>query len=194
MRLHKSIYLILSLIAAGTLVVAGCDSLGSDSGGRIRVEMTDAPLDDVAEARITIQRVELLSDDGAVITLSDEDQDFNLLELQNGLTATLADVEVPEDEYNQIRILVDEDATLVFNDGSEEELKVPSGSQTGIKVLFPSFEINDESDLVVLTIDFDVEDSFVDAGASGKFLFKPVIKPKKMEVNGEEEDLDEDDD
>ena len=192
MRSHKGFYLFLSLLTAGTLLVAGCDSIGSDGSGRIRVEMTDAPLDDVAEARITIQRVELLSDDGAVITLSDEDMDFNLLELQNGITATLADVEVPEDEYSQIRVLVDEDAKLIFNDGSEEQLKVPSGSQTGIKILFPSFEINDESDLVVLTIDFDVEDSFVDAGASGKFLFKPVIKPEKMEVNGEVEDLDDD--
>jgi len=169
----------------------GCDAFQSDGGGRLRVELTDAPLDDVMEARVTIERLELLADDGDVITLSDDDMEFNLLELRNGLTAELADVEVPEGDYSQLRILVDEEATLVFNNGSEEILKVPSGSQTGIKVLFPSFTFTDEND-VVLTVDFDAARSFVQSGGNGKYIFKPVLKAEKIVVDGDEEELDED--
>jgi hypothetical protein len=182
---------ILSFIVAVVLFAAGCDAFTSDSSGRLRVELTDAPLDDVAEARVVIERLELLADDGEVITISDEDMEFDLLELRNGLTAELADVEVPDGDYSQLRILVDEEAMLVFDDGSEEILKVPSGSQTGIKVLFPSFTINDDTE-VVLTIDFDAARSFVQSGGSGKYIFKPVIKPERIVIDGNEEELDED--
>ena len=191
MRSNIGLTYILPLLIAGSLL--GCDALQSDGGGRLRVELTDAPLDDVMEARVTIERLELLGDDGDVITLSDDDMEFNLLELRNGLTAELADVEVPEGDYSQLRILIDEEATLVFSDGSEEILKVPSGSQTGIKVLFPSFTISSEND-VVLTVDFDAARSFVQSGGSGKYIFKPVLKAEKIVVDGDEAELDDDDD
>lgn len=166
----------------------GCDTAGLQNGsGTIRVLMTDAPIDNVAEAHVTIRRVELVGEAGIVV-LSDEDQEFDLLELQNGLTTDLAFEEVPSGEYHQLRIIVAEEATLVFKDGSTTMLKIPSGAQTGIKINLPEFEIDGDADAAEILVDFDASKSFVKAGASGKWIFKPVIHAERIAVNGEELD------
>ncbi len=182
----------LFLAAAFVLLLAGCDTSAlteSATSGTVRILMADAPLDDVAEARVTIQRVELVGE-GGVVVLSEEEQEFDLLELQNGITADLALEEVPSDNYHQLRIIVAEEATLVFKDGTESTLKIPSGAQTGIKINIPEFEIDDGADEAEILIDFNVAESFVKAGRSGKYIFKPVIHAESTVVNGEE--LDED--
>ena len=172
--------------------LAGCDSLADADAplGRVQVLLTDAPLDGVAEANVTITRVELVGADSlAPVVLADSAQGFNLLELQHGVTAPLADVAVPAGRYQQLRLVVANDAELVLHDGSTKPLKVPSGATSGIKILLPDFEIDDENDVVSMTIDFDASRSFVEAGASGKVLFKPVLKPLSLTVNGAEQDL-----
>ncbi len=54
----------------------------------------------------------------------------------------------------------------------------------------PVFEIEGNDDLVVITIDFDAEDSFVKAGNSGKYIFRPVLKPLSIKINGEMSAID----
>lgn len=186
----------LPLLFTGLLAVAvlltGCDGLsGSDTEGRMVVRMQDNP-DDILEAWVTIERLELVGEDGVVL-LSDEVQDYDLLTLQDGVTATLADTPVPAGTYSQLRIIVAEESEVLLQD--EETLvtlKVPSGTETGIKVLLSEFEIASDADLVEVLVDFDVAASFVKAGASGKYIFKPVIKPLTLEVNGIQEDLSDD--
>ncbi len=184
-----------AVVVAVAVVLAGCDVLSSSDPveGQMRVLMTDAPAD-IAEAHVTIVRVELVGGEGGPLVLSDEHQEFDLLTLQDGVTAELADVTIPEGSYHQLRIIVDEEAYLLFEDGSETTLKVPSGTETGIKIQLPEFDIADDSDAVEVLVDFDVEQSFVWAGASGKYLFKPVIKPEYIEINGVFNDLSDDDD
>jgi hypothetical protein len=54
------------------------------------------------------------------------------------------------------------------------ELKVPSGYQTGIKIV-KGFSIN-PNQTTELILDFDASRSVVKAGSSGKWLLKPTIK------------------
>jgi hypothetical protein len=175
----------LTVFIAGAVLLTGCDAfLGSSQvEGQLRVLMTDAPKD-IVEANVTIERVELVGGGQGVLVLSNEEQSFNLLELQDGVTAELADVSTPEGSYGQLRIIVNEEAHIVLEDESEYTLKVPSGAQTGIKMSVPEFEIADDDDAVEILVDFDVEESFVYAGATETYIFKPVIKPVYIEVNG----------
>ena len=188
-------------------VTAGCDSAGSsefEGEGSLELLLTDAPFpyEHVDEANVTISRVEIVrgavedttasgapEDESAVVTLVDSTQQYNLLELQDGVTALLAEAELEAGTYEQLRLIVD-DASVLLNDGRTFDLKVPSGAQTGIKVLLPGFDVqageNEE-----LTLDFKLEDSFIvqgnpntAAGING-FIFKPVIKP--LGFSGEEE-------
>ncbi|MFO7767184.1 MAG: DUF4382 domain-containing protein, partial [Pelovirga sp.] len=63
---------------------------------------------------------------------------------------------------------------LIMADNSINELKIPSGPQTGIK-LVSGFTIN-QNQTTELLLDFDAMRSVVKAGKSGKYLLKPTIK------------------
>ena len=166
------------------IAITGCDSSQSQAVSHIRVLLTDAPLGEILEAHVIIERVELIGSGERVVLLADEAQPFDLLTLQDGVTATLAELDIPDGTYHQLRVLVHEEASVLLDDGTVEALKVPSGTQSGIKVPLPAFEVNE--DVVELTIDFDVSASFVKRGKSGKgYIFKPVLKPIALVVNGE---------
>lgn len=182
--------LTLAALLLAAFALTGCDILSSDDAvhGRVRVHLTDAPLDDFTEVNVEITRVELLGEDD-VYVITDEAQVYDLLQLQNGVTATMGEAEVPAGRYHQLRLIVSDEAEVRYVDGSE--VKIPSGQQTGIKVIFPSFEIEEEGDVVELTVDFDVNESFVKAGESGQYIFKPVLKAEALVVNGVDVDVEE---
>jgi len=193
--MKRLIPLLLTIIICGLalVVLARCDSGGMDSDGliRTRVLLTDAPADSMLEANVTIRRVELKDSSDSVIVLSNEERTFDLLELQNGLTAVLADTLLPERPFRQIRIIVKEEARVVWESGLESTLKIPSGSQTGIKIIpFDMNRMEQEENDLTLTLDFHVEESFVIAGNSGKVLFKPVIRLVEEDEQEESGDVE----
>lgn len=186
------------LVAAGLLLGAGCDSTGNmlTAQGQFTLKITDAPAD-LDQAVVTVDRVELVSEDAdedeeengdddeeGITTLMDASRQINLLELQDGVTTTLADTTVPEGEYTQLRFVLGDENYVVAN-GERQSLQVPSGKQSGIKIILPDVEVEDDGDRLAVTLDFDVDESFVRAGASGKYLFKPTVKVKRASVNGE---------
>lgn len=189
------------LVGAGLLFWVGCDTAGdmSPGQGQFTLRLTDAPAD-VNKAVVTVERVDLVPEDAeeemddeddaddadeeGVITLTDETRPIDLLELQGGVSETLADVTVPEGTYTQLRFVLGDENYLVFSDGTRQDLTVPSGQQTGIKIILPEVEIENDGDQVEVTLDFDVDESLVETG-SGDYLFKPTINVKNVFVNGE---------
>lgn len=187
-------------LALGTGLVVACDStLGLAEGdGRLTVLMTDAPFpfDLVSEANVTITRVDVVTETGVEVIMSSEaGETFNLLDLQNGVTTALGSTDMEAGSFHQVRLIVSE-ASILLIDGREFDLFIPSGAQTGIKVLIPNGSVENGSE-TQLTLDFDVSESFVvlgnpdtPAGING-FIFKPVVRPVGMTVNGEPADADE---
>ena len=177
----------LVILFLGLAAVSGCDSVGGgESGGSVQVLLTDAPIDNIAEANVTIERVELLGEAGTIVLLEEEAR-FDLLELTNGITTELAQEDVPAGVYHQIRLIVQDEAEVVFTNDSTATLKVPSGTETGIKLNLPGgFRIGEGAEEASILLDFDASKSFVRAGASGKYIFKPVVKVETVEVQGEE--------
>ena len=201
-RTFRAAALLLAGLLCCAAALAGCDSTDADADGdanadtgTFRLLLTDAPLDDIVEAHVVIDRIELRGTEGTLV-LADTPQAFDLLTLQNGVTATLADFDVPDGTYQEVRLFVAEEAHVVYDDGTEEQLKVPGGTQSGLKIRLGNLAIDE--DVVEVTLDFDVSESFVRRGNSGKgYIFKPVIKPLSILVNGEpvvvEDDGDADD-
>lgn len=194
MRVSK----LLTLLLAVTLITIGCNSATNSSGetGSLTVTMTDDPFpaEMVAEANVTINKIEIredsTEDDSAAFTvLSEEEQSYNLLDLQNGIKTTLADLEIEAGSYDLIRLYVSE-ASVVLTDSTTYDLFVPSGAQTGIKIfIHPSMEITGGSDTELL-FDFDVAKSFVargnmnsPAGIKG-FNFKPTLRAVVASTTG----------
>lgn len=191
-------------------ITIGCtdnNDANSDTG-KLIVQLTDAPFphDLVAEANVTVFKIDArnksmdseadmdskmtLEEDGSpFIVLMEEEIEVNLLELTNGVTETLASIEVPVGNYDLVRVYV-KGVNVVLNDGTTYDLKVPSGEQTGIKVFIkPGLTVTGgiSSDLL---LDFDVSRSFVAKGSTEKvegitgFNFKPVIKASNMSTAG----------
>lgn len=203
----KNNVLILSIFAF--LLVFGSCSTKEDNmeTGRLIVQLTDAPFphDLVAEANVTIYKIEARNKDGneeemdetatddemnaseegnsPFVVLMEEEIDVNLLELTNGVTETLVDADVPVGSYDLLRIYV-KGVNVVLENGTTFDLKVPSGAQTGIKVFIkPPLAV--EGGLTAdLLLDFDVSRSFVQRGNGLGFHFKPVIKASNMSTAG----------
>lgn len=202
-----------TLLIVLTILLWGCSDSDDvlQTSGRLNVFLVDAPFptEDVAEANVDIFKVEArlkISDnedatemesesesedpENGFITLSEETFDnINLLELINGASEQIAGLDVPAGTYDLVRVYV-RGVNVVLNDGTEFNLNVPSGAQSGIKVfLNPPLNIvgGVSEDLI---LDFDVSKSFKPKGNMNTpdgitgFNFTPVIKGSNRSTSG----------
>ncbi len=198
MQMRPYLLSVCSAVLLVGLLLTGCDSTDPAPGvneGRLRVLLTDAP-GDILQALVTVERVAIVpaedtaegdASEGGIELLSDSARVVDLVELQDGVTATLADLTVPAGTYSQIRFVTADTATVLYEgsngDSLRADLKQPSAAETGIKINFEPVTIGGEGDLVEVLLDFDVADSFVRAGRSGMYIFKPVVKAQAVTVN-----------
>jgi hypothetical protein len=193
----------LGLVLLGPVILS-CEDSPTDVEGAatLRILLTDAPSDYIGEAYVDIGEVVVIpTGDGPHITLSEDgtDGEVDLLDLQNAATMILAEGIVEPGTYKQLRLIVEsarvvlagegEDQYEFKSGGSEQELVIPSGAQSGIKLnLSPAdkdgnnggFDITPGE--TVLVLDFDVNRSFViqgnpetPAGINGVH-FQPTIR------------------
>lgn len=190
-------------VAAAALVLGACDSptRGMDEA-RLTVQLTDAPSDYLESAVVKIGRIEVLPASGGPIVVSTTGGTYDLLQLQDGVTADLGSVDVEPGTYHELRMVV-ETASLTLKDGytftdgtQTKDIAVPSGAQTGIKIKLATADGEDGSGVeirpgeTVLVVDFDVSQNFVMQGsadtASGikGFLFTPTLRAVVRDVAG----------
>jgi hypothetical protein len=191
-------FLLPFVVLSAALLIAACDSGGDSAGdadestGRLTVLLTDNPAA-LDSAIVTVRRIDLVpddaiddgdeDDDNEILRIPVEERPIDLLQLQDGVTTTLADVEIPAGDYEQIRLVLGETNYVVAN-GQRQDLQVPSGQQSGIKILLPDgVEVENDGDRIELTLDFDVHDSFVLRG-NGRYLFKPTVRVRDARING----------
>jgi hypothetical protein len=171
------------------LIFTGCSKTTDSGNGRLVIKVTDAPfpLSYVESATVTIIKVEIrkagdcIGDGNPFLVVWEGTKTFNLLELRNGLVEDLLNLEIPQGEYNLIRLYVNE-AGLKIKDGENFNVKVPSGQQTGIKIFIKPGLVVEGGLTSELLMDFDLSRSFVmrgnmdsPAGIKG-FIFKSVIR------------------
>lgn len=172
-------------------------------GSTVALELTDAPPDrqNIDHVYISLAAVEVHVVDKA----SKEDGDpkdksidksnkwqtitsragkFDLLALQNDVTASLGELDLPEGKITQIRLHIDEQGenTVVLKDGQQCEIDISKVDKTGIKINHPFKAIDlPPGERVRVVVDFDLEESIDQQGACS-FALNPVIKIKKSEV------------
>lgn len=180
-----------ALLALGAL--AGCGQHPATSGpglGTVHVRLTDDPgsydavnlevvqvaicrgTADDTEAAADSDTSEAGSDSTGWEVLSDASATYDLLQLRNGVFATLAIGQVPAGHYTQVRLKLGAGSNVVV-DGVTHDLKVPSGMQSGYK-LVGDFDVPAGGG-VDLAIDFDASRSVVHNGA-GVYILKPTAR------------------
>lgn len=150
--------------------------------------LTDAPVDDAQHVYVTIAEVQIKQDEGDWITIPLEtESEIDLLALQDGKSTALASIEtLSPGTYKQTRLILSDSVAsrLVDNDGVEHELKIPSGSESGLKI--DSAYTVEEGVPLHLTIDFDLRKSIKTTGnGNGKnYQMKPVLRLVETDASG----------
>lgn len=159
-----------SLLCAG-LAAAACSGSGN---GRMTVRLVDAPAE-LKEVNLDVQRVEVNGPDGWR-TLSTPKRIVNLLSLTHGVADTLANATLPAGHYGQLRLVLGPGSQVRLADDTVHDLKVPSGQQSGVKLVV-SFDVAENTTKDVY-VDFDAYRSiFVhEAGASEQYLLRPTVR------------------
>ncbi|MGJ5641650.1 DUF4382 domain-containing protein [Formosa sp. S-31] len=99
---------------------------------------------------------------------------YDLLELTGGLNVLLVDdYDIPSGDLKEIRLLLGDENTIVIN-GDSKPLKTPSAQQSGLKIKVN--EYLEPNIHYTFLLDFDVDQSIVEAGDSGNINLKPVIR------------------
>jgi hypothetical protein len=197
---HLTTFAILSLLS----LFIGCGGGGGSSGsgsattGTLSLSLQDATSESYRAVYVTIDRVEVHmgGDEGPdsnwtnVLSSDKAGKTYNLLELVNGVREELGIVDLPAGPYTQMRLIIGREpdnginvlsqshpyANYVITEPDLEafELKVPSGFQTGLKIVH-GFDVG-ENQTTELILDFDVSKSVVKAGNSGNWLLKPTVR------------------
>lgn len=174
------------------LMLAACSGGGSSSGGgtgTLDMALSDATIDGCQAVYVTIAEVQVHKAGGSWMVVASPEKTYSLLDLVNGVRERLGLSELEAGNYTQMRLILGHDPDDELNMLGEEhpyanyiidesddyhELEVPSGYQTGVKMV-NGFYIY-ENERTELLLDFDVYSSIVEAGNSGKLLLKPTVK------------------
>lgn len=203
------------MFLAGILVLATSCTQVNDSGigggkGTLSVKLTDAPfpVSLVDQALVTIDKIEIRSktttattttttatttdagDETKFTVLYEGDgKVFDLLDLQNGITAELLSMDLPAGSYDLIRMHI-VSSKVNLKDGTSFDMKIPSGTSSGLKIkITPDLVIESGVESEVL-LDFDVSKSFITQGNMKSphgikgFLFKPVLRAVCQKYSG----------
>jgi hypothetical protein len=188
-----SSWIILSLILLMFVACGGGGGPGGDvATGILSLSLTDASSSDYQAVFVTIDEVQVhlggnennpnhwKSVDMPISPLT-----VDLFDLVNGVREDLGLVDLDVGRYTQMRLIIGNDpnpdyhpfANYVITNTETpvvHELKIPSGYNTGFKVV-NGFTINADQ-MTELILDFDATRSVIQAGSSGQWLLKPTVK------------------
>ncbi len=193
MQSGKSKAVLAMLVGLGSAaILAACGGGGDSSAssgqtgtnGSFSLAITDAPVDDAASVVVEFSGVSIKPAEGeAIEILFDEPKTIDLLALQGTLSQNIVTgFPLAAGRYEWIRLHVNAeqddvlDSYIETETGTQLELRVPSGSQAGLK-LVRGFTVL-AGGTADFTVDFDLRKSIVaPPAASGKsILLKPVLR------------------
>lgn len=169
-------------------ILASCGGGGSGMSqepapfGRLTLRITDSPVTSAKRVVVEFTGLELKPSNGGQTEVFDfAPRQIDLLALDGGGSEILLQDELlPAGEYESIRLKVNagrdaSDSFIELDDGTIHPLFIPSGNQTGLK-LIRGFVIG-AGNTHNFTIDFDLRKSVIHPPGLGEpYLLKPVLR------------------
>ena len=172
---------LVGLLATTALGVAACGGSGAGGTGQMKLAVADAPVDGAQAVVVKFTGVELTGNSGNPVQITfPQPKSIDLLNQSGTATAVLFDQPIPAGSYGQIRVMVVADGDpgnsyIMLADGTMHGLQVPSGFETGLK-LVSGFTVS-SSGVVDYTIDFDLRKAITcPPGQAPACILKPVEK------------------
>ena len=187
-------YVIISVFFAAALLISTglTDCEVFNQGGTVSLSISDSPIDasNVSGVWITVKEIEYhRSDTDGWVPMEgfQGPQEINLLELTDGSSKLLGELNLYAGHYTQIRFILDIEKIpangsvpqnpgcyISFNDGSSDApLFVPGSGVSGYKAV-GAFDVP-VNGAVSITADFDVRKAVVKTG-NGRYILKPTIR------------------
>jgi len=140
------------------------------STGNLTIKLTDAPMPygQFMEVNVTIDKIEIgnSSDMDSFMIITDQQMKFNMLELVNGLTETIANAEIPVGEYNTIRLYISL-TEMIMNNGDSFSYNMNTEGFAGNHMMRNGMMLND----TIRSIDITLQDTLmVTEGGHNEFL------------------------
>jgi hypothetical protein len=170
---------LLGLVVASAFGLAACG--GSSGGGmsQMTLAVADAPVDGAQSVVVKFTGVELTANSGKPVDITfTTPKTIDLLNESGTASAVLFSQPIPAGDYGQIRLMVAADGNpsnsyITLSDGTVHGLTVPSGSETGLK-LVTGFTVP-SSGVVDYSIDFDLRQAITcPPGQAPACILKPV--------------------
>lgn len=169
----------LGLAAATTFGLAACGGGSNGGTSQMTLAVGDAPVDGAQAVVVKFTGVELVPNSGNPVDVTfASPKIIDLLNQSGTASAVLFNQPIPAGDYGQIRLMVEADGNpsnsyITLTDGTVHGLLVPSGSQTGLK-LVSGFTVP-SSGVVDYTIDFDLRKAVTcPAGQAPACILKPA--------------------
>jgi len=176
---RRSQRLLMGAAVAMIGAVAGCGGSSGSGMGHMSLAVADAPIDGAQAVVVKFTGVELTGNGGSPTTITfDQPKTIDLLNESGMASAVLFDQPIAAGSYGQIRLMVVADGDpsnsyITLSDGTMHGLRVPSGSETGLK-LVSGFEVP-SGGAVDFTIDFDLRQAIAcPPGLSPACILKPA--------------------
>ncbi len=183
MKLSRNL---MTVFATAAIAACGGSSeapLTGEQTGSLSLRLADAPVENVSEVWVSFSGVSIRreGDEDASEIIFDSPRSVDLLTLIDGNTETLLSSEpLPVGRYDQLRLLVNAEFDGVFDSyvitdaGGQVELRVPSGSQSGLKLINDIVITNNQSASFLL--DWDVRKGLVNPRGQPGYFLKPTIR------------------
>jgi hypothetical protein len=160
-----------------SVILAACSKFNNESeylnnSAKIKFLLTDSPVN-YQEVNIDVRSVQVIIDD-SLINLDAYSGVYNLLDFVNGKDTIVVDDIIPTGKLSQVRLILGDNNSFMV-DSVLYDLKVPSGSESGLKLIVNKEIISGETYTYI--IDFDAAKSIIKTGNGeyGKYILKPVL-------------------
>ncbi len=174
---------IITVLLFATIIFIGCDNKEEVQLAKVNVSLIDAPADyEAVQIEIKDVQVNIGEDEKGWKSLKGfKSSIYDVLKLTNGEEAFLGEIELPQGKLSQVRLILGENNKLRVK-GQEFDLKVPSGTQSGLK-------LNVGASIVAgvtykLVLDFDASKSIVKKGNKEEYNLKPVVRAQMEAQTG----------
>jgi hypothetical protein len=120
------------------------------------------------------------------LSVMEGEKKFNLVNLRNGVTEELALVEIPAGTYDLVRMYM-RDGTIELQGGGIYDLKIPSGSSSGLKIFVDPAITVQGGITAELLLDINLNRSLVMKGNIQDirgFNFSPVVRAVNASIAG----------
>ncbi|MBI3136660.1 MAG: DUF4382 domain-containing protein [Bacteroidetes bacterium] len=158
-----------SILLAATCIMAACQK--EKGTGFMNIRMVDVPVN-FDEVNVEVEQIKVHHSGSGWLDLATNAGVYDLLDLQNGVSAALVTgEELPVGHLTQMRLILGDDNTVMV-DSTYFPLILSSQDKSGLKLnLNTDIDVNDSVEVV---FDFDAEKSIVIEG-NNTFRLKPVL-------------------